>query len=86
MVTILTGVGGGLKLRGVGLHGRYSRALGVRVVSSAIQFVADVPKLLTVGATVEVAADGSLLEWLGRYGLDGGAGEGVGLARGGRGG
>ena len=38
------------------------------------------------GATVEFAADGSLLEWLGLCRLDGGAGEGVGLAKGGRGG
>jgi len=38
------------------------------VVSSTIRFVADVPKLTigaAAGATVEVAADGSLLEWLG---------------------
>jgi len=33
----------GLKLRGVGLHGRSFGALGARVVSSAIRFVADVP-------------------------------------------
>ena len=59
----------GLIWRGVGLHGRYFRALGAKVVSPAICFFADVPKL-TVGAaadtTVEVAADDSLLEWLGR--------------------
>ena len=86
---MLTGVEGGLNLRGVGLLGRYFRALGARVVSSAIRFVADVPKL-TIGAAagtmVEVTADGSLLEWLGRCWLDGDAGEAVGLARGGRGG
>ena len=51
------------------------------MVSSTIWFVTDVPKL-TIGAaagtTVEVLANGSLLEW-----LDGSAGEGVGLASGG---
>ena len=86
---MLTGMEGRLNLRGVGLHGRYFRALGARVVSSAIWFVADVPKL-TIGAaagtTVEVSADGSLLEWLGRCWLDGSAGESVGLASGGGGG
>ena len=59
---MLTGVEGGLKLRGVGLHRGYFRALGARVVSSAIWFVADVPKLTigaAAGAAVEVAADGS---------------------------
>ena len=83
---MLTGVESGLNLRRAGLHGRYLGALGARVVSSAIWFVADVPKL-TIGAaadtTVEVSADGSLLEWLGRCWLDGSAGEGVGLASGG---
>ena len=62
---MLTGVEGGLNLRGVGLHGRYFRALGARVVSPAIWFVADVPKLTTgmaAGKTVEVETDGSLLE------------------------
>ena len=81
---MLTGVESGLNLRGVGLHGRYFRALGARMVSSTIWFVTDVPKL-TIGAaagtTVEVLANGSLLEW-----LDGSAGEGVGLASGGGGG
>ena len=84
-----TGVESGLNLRGEGLHGRYFRALGARVVSSAIWFVADVPKL-TIGAaagtTVEFTTDGSLLECLGRYWLDGSADEGVGLASGGGGG
>ena len=86
---MLTGVEGGLNLRGVGLHGRYLRALGARVVSSAIWFVADVPKLtigVATGTTVEVVADGSLLEWLGWCWLDGSAGEGVRLASGGGGG
>ena len=81
-----TGVESGLNLTGEGLHGRYFRALRARVVYSAIWFVADVPKL-TIGAaagtTVEVSANGSLLEWLGRCWLDGSAGEGVGLASGG---
>ena len=85
---MLTGVEGGLKLRGVGLHRGYFRALGARVVSSAIRFVADVPKL-TIGAAagmaVEVAADASLRKWLGRWWLDGSAGEGLGLASGGGG-
>ena len=47
-----------------------------RVVSSAIWFVVDVPKLIigvAVGTTVEVAADGSLLEWLDLCWLDGSA-------------
>ena len=83
---MLTGTEGGLNLRGVGLHERCLRGLGARMVSSTIWFVADVPKL-TIGAaadtTVEVSADGSLLEWLGRCWLDGSAGEGVGLASGG---
>ena len=83
---MLTSAEGGLNLRGVGLHGRCLRALRARMVSSAIWFVADVPKL-TIGAaagtTVEVSADGSLLEWLGRCWLDRSAGEGVGLASGG---
>ena len=78
---MLTGVEGGLKLRGVGLHREYFRALGARVVSSAIRFVADVPKL-TIGA----AAGTALLKWLGRWWLDGSAGEGLGLASGGGGG
>ena len=77
---MLTGVEGELKLRGVGLHRGYFKALGARVVSSAIWFVADVTKL-TIGAAadtvVEVAADVSLPEW-----LDGSAGEGLGLASG----
>ena len=62
---MLTGVESGLNPRGVGLHGRYFRALGARVVSSAIWFVADVPKLaigMAAGKTVEVETDGSLLE------------------------
>ena len=83
---MLTGMEGGLNLRGVGLHGRYFRALGARVVSSAIWFVADVPEL-TIGVaavtTVEVVVDGSLLEWLGQCWLDRSAGEGLGLASGG---
>ena len=86
---MLTGLEGGLKLLGLWLHRGYFRALGARVVSSAISFVADVPKL-TIGAaagtTVEVAADGSLLEWLGRCWLDGSDGEGLRLASGGGGG
>ena len=52
-------------------------------------FSADVPKLTigsAAGTTVGVATDGSLLEWLGWCGLDGSAGEGVGLASGGGGG
>ena len=76
---MLTSVEGGLKLRGVGLHRGYFRALGARVVSSAIWFVADVTKLTIGVATdtaVEVATDGSLLEWLGRWWLDGSAGSG----------
>ena len=86
---MLTGMESGLNLRGVGLHGRYFRALGATMVSSAIWFVADVPKLtvgMAAGKTVEVETDGSLLEWLGRCWLDGSAGEGVGLASGGGGG
>ena len=86
---MLTGVESGLNLKGAGLHGRYLGTLGARMVSSTIWFVADVPEL-TVGAaagtTIEVTADGSLLEWLGRCWLDGSAGEGVGLASGGGGG
>ena len=76
---MLTGVESGLNLRGVGLHGRYFRVLGARVISSLIWFVADVSKLTIVaaGTTVELVGDGSLLEW-----LDGSAGEGVGLASG----
>ena len=81
---MLTVMEGGLNLRGVGLHGRYLRALGATVV-----FSADVPKL-TIGAaagtTVEVATDDSLLEWLGWCWLDGSACEVVGLASGGGGG
>ena len=86
---MLTGVEGGLNLRGAGLNGRYLGALGPRKVSSAIWFVADVPKLTNgaaAGTTVEVVTDGSLLEWLGRCWLDGSAGEGVRLASGGGGG
>ena len=89
MLELLTGVEGGLNLRGVGLHGRYFRILGTRVVSSTIWFIADLPKLTigaAVGTTVEVAADGSLLKWLGWCWLDGSADEGVGLASGGGGG
>ena len=59
------------------------------MVSSAIWCGADVPKLtigVAAGTTVEVVADGSLLEWLGRCWLDGSAGEGLGLASGGGGG
>ena len=59
------------------------------MVSSTIWFVADVPKLTIRAAastTVEVAADGSLLEWLDQCWLDGSAGEGLGLASGGGGG
>ena len=58
------------------------------MVSSAIRFVADVPKFtieMAAGATVEVAADGSLLEWLGLCWLDESAGEGVALVSGGGG-
>ena len=59
------------------------------MVSSTIWFVADVSKL-TIGAaagtTIEVAADSSLLEKLGRCWLDGSAGEGLGLATDGGGG
>ena len=51
---MLTGMEGGLNLRVGRLHGRYFRALGARVVSSAIWFVADVPKL-TIGATAGMA-------------------------------
>ena len=85
---MLTGMEDGLNLGGggVGLHGRYFTPLGARVVSSTIWFVADVPKLTigaSTGTTVKVAADGSMLEWLGRYWPDGSAGEGVGLASGG---
>ena len=86
---MLTGVESGLNLRRAGLHGRYLGALGARVVSSAIWFVADVPKLTigtAAGKTVEVKTDGSLLEKLGRCWLDGSADEGVGLASGGGGG
>ena len=83
---MLTGVESGLNLKGAGLHGRYLGTLGARMVSSTIWFVTDVPKL-TIGAaagtTVEVSANGSLLEWLGRCWLDGSAGESVGLASGG---
>ena len=56
------------------------------MVSTAIWLVADVPKLTigtVAGMGVEVSADGSLLEWLGRYWLDGIVGKGVGLASGG---
>ena len=56
------------------------------MVSSAIWFVTDVPKLtirVAAGMTVEVSADGSLLEWLGQCWLDGSASEGVSLASGG---
>lgn len=59
------------------------------MVSSAIWFVADVPKLTigaTAGMTVEVAADGSLLELLGGCWLEGTAGKGVGRISGGGGG
>ena len=63
---------GGLKLSGVGLHRGYLRALGARVVSSAIWFVADVPQVgggeVGTGTTVEVMAGGSLLEWMGCVG------------------
>ena len=83
---MLTGVKGGFNLRGTWLYALCLRALGARMVSSTIWFVTDVPKL-TIGAaagtTVEVSANGSLLEWLGRCWLDGSAGEGVGLASGG---
>ena len=83
---MLTGMEGGFNLRGAGLHALCLRALGARMVSSTIWFVTDVPKL-TIGAaagtTVEVSANGSLLEWLGRCWLDGSAGESVGLASGG---
>ena len=82
---MLTGVESGLNLRGVGLHGRYFRALGVQVISSLIWFIADTSKLTIVvaaGTAVEVVADGSLLEWLGGFWLDGSAGEGVGRASG----
>ena len=47
------------------------------------------PKLtigVAAGTAVEVAADGSLLKWLGWWWLDGSAGEGWGLASGGGGG
>ena len=37
---MLTGVEGGLYLRGVGLHGRFFRALRARVISSTTWFVA----------------------------------------------
>ena len=69
----------------MGLNRGHFRALG----ASEIWFVADVPKLTTgeaADAAVEVAADGSLLGWLGRFWLDGSAGEGLGLASGGEGG
>ena len=59
------------------------------MVSSAIWFAADVPKLTigaTAGTTVEVTTDSSLLECLGRYWLDGSADQGVGLTSGGGGG
>ena len=86
---MLTGVEGGLNLRRARLHGRYLGALAARMVSSTIWFVPDAPKL-TIGAaagtTVEFTTDGSLLECLGRYWLDGSADEGVGLASGGGGG
>ena len=83
---MLTGVEGGLNLRRARLHGRYLGALAARMVSSTIWFVPDAPKLTigeAAGTTVEVAADGSLLEWLGRCRLDGSADESVGLASGG---
>ena len=62
---MLTGMESGLNLREGGLHGRHFGTLGARVVSSAIWFVADVPKLaigMAAGKTVEVETDGSLLE------------------------
>ena len=65
---MLTGMEGRLNLRGVGLHGRYFRVLGVQVISSLIWFIADTSKLTIVvaaGTAVEVVADGSLLEWAG---------------------
>ena len=74
---MLTGVEGELKLRGVGLHRGYFKALGARVVSSAIWFVADVTIGAAADTVVEVAAGVSLPEW-----LDGSAGEGLGLASG----
>jgi len=67
MLEFLTQVGnveGGLKLGRARLQLGYFRALGARVVSSTIWFVADVLKL-TVGAeaglAVEVVTDGCLL-------------------------
>ena len=82
---MLTGVEGGFNRRGAGLHALCLRALGVRMVSSTIWFT-DVPKLtigVAAGTTVEVSANGFVLEWLGRCWPDGSAGEGVGLASGG---
>lgn len=65
---MLMGVEGELKMEGMGLVLGCFRALGARVVSAAIWFVADVLKL-TIGVAasmmVEVAADGCLLGVLG---------------------
>ena len=83
---MLTGMEGGFNLRGAGLHALCLRALGARMVSSTIWFVTDVSKLTVeaaAGTTVEVSANGSFLEWLGRCWLDGSASEVVGLASGG---
>ena len=77
---MMAGVEGVLKIGRETLQLRYFWALGARVVASAIWLVADVLKL-TVGAaagtTVEVAADGCLLELLSACWLGGVVGKGV---------
>ena len=60
---MLTGMESGLNLREGGLHGRHFGTLGARVVSSAIWFVANVPKLtieMAAGKTVEVDICGTI--------------------------